>query len=53
MQKLLIFTVSLLFCATQMVGCVPITATESRTMQQLDPTTIQQAHDQLVGATGA
>lgn len=53
MQKLLIFTVSLLFCATQLVGCVPITATESHAVQQLDQAAIQQAHDQLVGTTGA
>ncbi len=52
MQKLLMFTISLLVCATQLVGCVPITATGNRAAQPLDQAAVQQAHDQLVGATG-
>lgn len=52
MQKLLTVTFMVLLCATSLVGCVPITATGSGAAQQLDQAALQQAHDQLVGATG-
>jgi dienelactone hydrolase len=53
MQKLLVVTVIVLLCAASLVGCVPITAAGSRPVQALDQAAVQQAHDQLVGATGA
>lgn len=52
MHKILIGIFMMLVCVASLLGCVPITAAGSGVGQQLDQATLQQAHDQLVGATG-
>lgn len=53
MQKPFTFIITLLFCAAHLIGCVPITAVDSRTLPQLDRAEIEQTQAQLVGAKGA
>lgn len=47
----IVFT--LLLCAAQLVGCVPITAIDNRVLPKLDRAEVEQAQAKLLGAKGA